>query len=439
MSSPGAKQSNKNEDSDTGSSDEENEENEAEPVSKPSVFDDSDDSENEEEEKGEEEEEASVLAKNADSSANDTAKMSALNSDDDDDDDDAEDDDAEDDDDKQTRRAPNQSKSKKKPVQVKKRDNPITVEKIETAYFLTYMKKSYGIEDENIIIEGVPYACKDGEEMGRLLSSKSPDEWINVKTKHIFMLTHEGVDYLYIGCYVPGTNEEAFDKIRLHSIHKPVVKALVERFNACNLRPEKREGLKRLLEYKMPTEEDGPQINPDKARFPSMRIESCRIPTAFVKPASRPRVLKSQNSKYGRKSAARLAAANALADAEQEKARLEAQLKLANSESGTKGEAQDATTRKRDASQASLAEGAATSIVSTTASTVLTTSPSSLVEASAPVMPMDANSSFGASADIPFLEAVGGCKRFRCMTVADASKTHVHMTPSGVIYIIEEY
>lgn len=180
-----------------------------------------------------------------------------------------------------------------------------TAETIREEHFVTYGKKVFGVEESAFVVLGSPLECADGEIMGHIIASKSPEEWKDVKSKHIYVLNTDGNDYMYVAMYVEDSPTAEIDKKRLHPIHRPVCKGLVERFNQSNIKPERRAELERVMNFVCPPESAGPQINPHFQRvfFPSYTMEAASVPTAMVKRLSKPRQLK------GRRTAAAAAAA----------------------------------------------------------------------------------------------------------------------------------
>ena len=318
----------------------------------------------------------------------------------------------------------------------------MTIAEIEHENILLYMKRCYGIPDENVVIRGKPLGFKSGAEMGKLLYSKSPDEWSSVKSYNVTVLEHDGIDYLYISCFVEGSPEAEFDKVRIHSIPKSVSKALVTRFSEKSyIPPDRLPGLKRLLEYKEPTgPRITPQINPEAAKFPLYKAESNKVPTALIKPQSKPRVLKTASSKYGKKSA------SAPADSG------ESHSAPPPPNAGT------ALSGKRTASHGSMGDESTTS----STANVDAASPRENADASAPpqnpsapTAPNDASfanpasASASASISAPLLSqkrgatndvsfhASSGVKRYRSIQVENVEKTHVWSDPNGTIHVIE--
>ena len=90
------------------------------------------------------------------------------------------------------------------------------------SYFLSYGKKVFGIPDDAFVLVGTPFECADGAEMGRMLASKSCDEWARLKPRNVFILHADDTDFLYVAAFVPGSPTEAVDRKRLHPIHRPV-------------------------------------------------------------------------------------------------------------------------------------------------------------------------------------------------------------------------
>ena len=370
--------------------------------------------------------------------------------DDDDDDNDEDNDDDQDDDDDfggDDDDAPNKNRSKKTASSTsssktggggsstRKSDNPISISEIDHDLFITFSKRTYGIPDDVVRKQGVPFPCESGEEMGKLLSSKSPDSWIHIKTKHVTILEHEGVDFIYIACYVQDSSQQEFDKRRLHPIPKPVCKSLVDRFNNAPLKPQKRKDLERLLSFRVPTEEEGVQIDPKSAKFPIYQAESCRIPTARVKPQSKPRQLKSSSGKYGRKTALKIAAAAGAQNASN------VQDGNASQESGRQTQDEKRNAGKETAKEHEEANRNAHTIVASNKRGMPLESSSydledgagsaSVASSSRTATTMDQTSN-----DIS-LDAVTGFKRLRTLKVEDPNKTHVHIADNGLISILE--
>ena len=168
---------------------------------------------------------------------------------------------------------------------------------VKEDYLLTYGKKTFGAPDYAFVIIGKPFECKDGEEMGHILASKSPDEWEKIKSKHIYLMNADGHDYMYVCFYVPGSPSEEIDKKRLQPVHRPVCKGLVDRFNNSNISDERRALISRIMNFTSPPDDCGPQINPLAQRYPRYQIEAGSVPTAKQARVSKPRALKSKKGK----------------------------------------------------------------------------------------------------------------------------------------------
>lgn len=168
---------------------------------------------------------------------------------------------------------------------------------IKEDYFLTYGKKTFGVPDHAFVIIGRPFSCKDGKWMGHTIASKSPEEWDDIKSRHIFVLQADGHDYMYVCFYVEGSETEAIDKRRLHPVHRPVCKGLVDRFGRSNITDERKMEIARIMNFQCPPEDCGPQINPLSVRWPRYQIEAGAVPTALEKRVSKPRALKSKGGK----------------------------------------------------------------------------------------------------------------------------------------------
>lgn len=376
-----------------------------------------------------------------------------LDDDDDDDDNDDDQDDDQDDDDlgesdddasnknrsKKTASSTSSSKTGSGGGSTRKSDNPISISEIDHDLFITFSKRTYGIPDIVVRKQGVPFPCESGEEMGKLLSSKSPDSWIHIKTKHPTILEHDGVDFIYISCYVPGSSQQEFDKRRLHPIPKPVCKSLVDRFNSAPLKIQKRQALDRLLKFRVPTEEEGVQIDPKSAKFPIYQAESCRIPTARVKPQSKPRQLKSSSGKYGRKSALKNAAAAEVQNVSSVKDGGASQQSERQAEDGKRNAGKE--TAKEHEEHEEYEDSAHTIVASNKRKMPLASSSSdleagtgsggSVASSSRTATTMDQTSN-----DIS-LDEVTGFKRLRTLKVEDPNKTHVHIADNGLISILE--
>ena len=171
------------------------------------------------------------------------------------------------------------------------------VQAIEEEFFLTYGKKTFGVPDFCIVLQGTPFPCADGREMGHILASKSPDEWEKIKSKHIYVIHADGHDYLYVCFYVPGTPAEDIDKRRLQPVHRPVCKGLVDRFHNSNISEQRKVLIARIMNFQCPPEECGPQINPLSVRWKRYHIEAGTVPTALEKRVSKPRALKGKAGK----------------------------------------------------------------------------------------------------------------------------------------------
>ena len=154
---------------------------------------------------------------------------------------------------------------------------------------MTYGKKSFVVSDEAIVMRGKPFEFESGEQMGKMLASKSPDEWRGVKTKHITVLNNGTHDFLYISGYVAGSDAQVIDQKRLHSVSKVVSKALITRFQNSTMSDQRKQAIDRLLSFEPPPDAAGPQINPLIVGWRLLGIETSKVPTVIVKPVTRPR------------------------------------------------------------------------------------------------------------------------------------------------------
>ena len=81
-----------------------------------------------------------------------------------------------------------------------------------------------------------------------------------------------------------------------------VCRGLVEKFNGASLSDERRATLERLLNFTLPSDLVGPQINPISGKWPRYGIESSLVPTALVRRVSRPRSLHKKGENGGKRS-----------------------------------------------------------------------------------------------------------------------------------------
>jgi len=170
---------------------------------------------------------------------------------------------------------------------------------ITNDHFLTYGKKTFGVPDHAYVVVGTPFPCADGNEMGTILASKAPEVWSKIKSKHIFILNSDGHDYMYVSFYVPGSPSASIDSRRLFSVHRPVCKGLVERFNMSNISESRKIEIKRVMNFTPAPDEFGPQVNPLAMRWTRYLIEAGSIPTERIAPKSKPRVLRAKTSGDG--------------------------------------------------------------------------------------------------------------------------------------------
>lgn len=157
-------------------------------------------------------------------------------------------------------------------------------------FFITYGKKSFFVSADNVVLRGKPFEFDNGMEMGRVLNSKSPEEWKRVKTKHVTVLSDGAHDFLYITAYVAGSEAESTDIKRLHPISKVVSKALIARFNNSNISDERKKSIFRLLHFTPPPDDIGPQITPAVAGWKLIGTDISKIPTSAIKPVAKSRV-----------------------------------------------------------------------------------------------------------------------------------------------------
>jgi len=170
------------------------------------------------------------------------------------------------------------------------------IDNVKEQHFLTYGKKTFGTPSYAYVILGTPFPCADGKEMGHILASKAPEQWSKIKSKHIYVLNADGQDYFYVCFYVAGSPTENIDIRRLFPVHRPVCKGLVDRFNLSNISDARKVQIARIMNFRVPPEECGPQIDPRAMRWDRYLVEAGSIPTEKVAPTSTPRPLKSKRS-----------------------------------------------------------------------------------------------------------------------------------------------
>ena len=159
----------------------------------------------------------------------------------------------------------------------------------EDTLIMTYGKKTFVVNEDAVVLRGKPFEFENGEQMGKTLSSKSPQEWRGVKTKNITILSDGTHDFLYMSGYVAGSDAQVIDQKRLHSVSKVVSKALITRFQNSTISDERKKAIDRLLRFEPPPDAAGPQINPLIVGWRLLGIETSKVPTSIVKPVSRTR------------------------------------------------------------------------------------------------------------------------------------------------------
>lgn len=199
-----------------------------------------------------------------------------------------------------------------------------SIEMVVEEKLTCYSGVVYGVLDEFIVHRGEPMPFDTADDMNRMLNSKSPPEWDNVYTKHVWVIrntervhpegwwdgkpgapTQDELPYetfYYINPYVtpdPDDPESVLkaecDKRHLRHLHKQVAVKLHERFNRLKRAgdPEKRKPLAPILDW-CPAK-SAPQADPRRERWPVYK--SVVVKTAFAKRQSQARVKGTQPKK----------------------------------------------------------------------------------------------------------------------------------------------
>lgn len=188
-----------------------------------------------------------------------------------------------------------------------------SLENVTEAQLVVYSGVPYGVPCEFIVQGGEPMEFASAEKMNEMLNSKSPREWKDVRTKHIWVLrsvdrktpadwysgkpdapSYEELPYetfMYIACYVkpdPNNASEVLmaecDKRNLRHLHRAVATKLHERFDELIKEPTNRAKKSCILGW---TACAPPQVEPKVARWPSYK--SVMLTTAYARRASQPR------------------------------------------------------------------------------------------------------------------------------------------------------
>lgn len=185
----------------------------------------------------------------------------------------------------------------------------MSIDDVAEKFVVYYSSAAYGVPDSLVLHSPEePLVFDSSEAMSEMLSSKSAKKWPDVRTKHVGIVQgperqtpkdfYPGKDgkqaedypletFMYISCYVAGSEGEAYDRRQLQHVPKAVASDLHAKFASLPedvLTDERRAEIKHILDWKQPGK---PQIHPQVARWPA--YPSLELKTAFVEKPSKPR------------------------------------------------------------------------------------------------------------------------------------------------------
>lgn len=149
-------------------------------------------------------------------------------------------------------------------------------------YVVPYMKKLYRLPEEHLVLEGEPFAVKDGHEFSVIRNSKAPGQW-RMPPDAVYMLRWKpgGEVYPYVCLFVADSWQAPADVRTLHPMPRKVAESYAQRIqNDPTMSDERRAHFKPISEYSPTTD---PQIHPKDAHWKEAPL-GLKLPTAEISP-----------------------------------------------------------------------------------------------------------------------------------------------------------